>query len=83
MALIFIKAEPKVEVVSMVTTTRTLELNDTQVENIVRLWAKAEAGFKDPNIEIDCLHDGILTGVTITEVTETYVDDSDTPIEGD
>jgi hypothetical protein len=82
-SLKLIKAKPTVNVVSQVTTTRTLELNSTQVEAIIRLWATAAAGFTCPNIETECSWDGMLTGMTITEVAETYVDDSDTPIEGD
>ena len=79
MSLKYLKAEPTVNVVSSVTTTRTLKLDSTQFEGIVRLWAKAEAGFTDPEIETGCMWDVM----TLTEVLNTYSDDSDTPIEGD
>jgi hypothetical protein len=83
MSLKYLKAEPTVNVVSFVSTTRTLKLDSTQLEAIVQLWAKAEAGFTDPEIEPEYSWDGMFTGMTVTEVTDSYVDDSDTPIEGD
>jgi hypothetical protein len=66
----YIKAEPRLTVVSQVTSTRTLDLDSTQVEGIVRLWAQAEAGFTYPEIETLCSWDGMFTGMTLTEVTQ-------------
>jgi hypothetical protein len=79
----YIKAEPKVTVVAQLTSTRTLDLDSTQVEGIVRLWAQTEAGFTDPEIETLCSWDGMFTGMSLTEVTHSYGDDTDTPVEGD
>jgi hypothetical protein len=81
MTLEYIKAKPQVNVVAQLTTTRTLDLNAKQVEGIVRLWARAHAGFTDPEIETTSLND--FDGLTLTEVTHSYGDDSDTPVEGD
>ena len=39
----YIKAKPQVNVVTRRVETRTLELDATQVEGIVRLWARAHA----------------------------------------
>jgi hypothetical protein len=83
MTLDYIKAEPQVNAVTRRVETRTLELDATQVEGIVRLWARAHANFTNPEIETSCSWAGMFTGMTLTEETSQTYDDTDTPIEGD
>ena len=83
MTLEYIKAKPQVNVVTRRVETRTLELDATQVEGIVRLWARAHAGFTDPEIDTSCLFDGTFDRMYLTEETSQTYDDTDTPVEGD
>jgi hypothetical protein len=71
----YIKATPEETVVVDHKRTRTLELDATQVEGIVRLWALEHAGFTDPHIETACSWDGMFSGMTLTETTSTRVAD--------
>ena len=80
MTLDYIKATPTVSTITRRVKTRTLELDATQVKGIIRLWARAHAGFTDPEIE---LYEDPFAGVTLTEETTQTYDDRDTPIEGD
>jgi hypothetical protein len=75
----YIKAKPQVNAITRRVETRTLELDATQVEGIVRLWARAHANFTNPEVETSCSWDGMIL---TEETTQTY-DDRDTPIEGD
>tara|TARA_R110000737_G_scaffold72378_4_gene100886 strand:- start:684 stop:935 length:252 start_codon:yes stop_codon:yes gene_type:complete len=83
MTLEYIKANPQVNVVTRRVMTRTLILTKTQVEGIIRLWAREHAGFVDPEIETTCMYANTFTGAILTEQTIQLYDDSDTPIEGE
>jgi hypothetical protein len=83
MTLEYIKATPTLSTITRRVKTRTLELDDTQVERIVRLWAIAHAGFTDPEVEATCMYYGTFTGMSLTEETTQLYDDRDTPVEGD
>jgi hypothetical protein len=80
MTLHYIKATPTVSTITRRVNTRTLGLDATQVEGIVRLWAIAHAGFTDPEIE---LYEDSFSGLIMTEETTQLYDDRDTPVEGD